>query len=168
MDEQRNEYRTGRTEPRRKHNGFIALLLILVIFLSGLVSVLGIMNIHLFRMLDAKKDAAPLSFSRQEALSPTQAEDAVIFAGMTIQEIPAVYQSVHELPAGLYISYVQEGSAAQQAGILAGDVLECINGTSVTTLDALKNLVSGSPSSVVLTLCRDGQHNEITMEVRKQ
>ena len=122
MDEQRNEYRTGRTEPRRKHNGIIALLLILVIFLCGLVSVLGIMNIRLFHLLDKKKQSAPLSFSRQEELLPTQSEDTVVFAGMTIQEIPAVYQSVHELPAGLYIAHIQEGSAAQLAGILAGDV----------------------------------------------
>lgn len=168
MDEQRNEYRTGRTEPRRKHNGIIALLLILVIFLSGLVSVLGIMNIRLFRLLDKKKHSAPLSFSRQEELLPTQTEDTVIFSGMTIQEIPAVYQSVHELPAGLYIAHIQEGSAAQQVGILAGDVLESFAGTPVTTLDALKNLLTDAKGSITLTICREGQHHQITLEVSQQ
>ena len=54
MDEQQFEYRTGRTEPQKKHNGLIAFLLILVIFLSGLVSVLGILNIHLFRLLETQ------------------------------------------------------------------------------------------------------------------
>ena len=168
MDEQRNEYRTGRTEPRRKHNGIIALLLILVIFLSGLVSVLGIMNIRLFHLLDKKKESAPLSFSRQEELLPTQTEDAVIFSGMTIQEIPAVYQSVHALPAGLYIAHIREGSAAQLAGILAGDVLETFAGTQVTTLETLKNLLSNAQGSVTLTVCRDGQHQQITLEVSRQ
>ena len=53
MDEQQYEYRTGRTEPTKKHNGLIAFLLICVIFLTGLVSALGLLNIHLFRLLDA-------------------------------------------------------------------------------------------------------------------
>ncbi len=166
MDEQRNEYRTGQTAPQKKHTGFIALLLILVIFLSGLVSVLGIMNIHLFRLLDEKKESASLSFSRQEAESPTKTENASVFAGMTIQEIPAVYQSVHELPSGLYIAHVQEGSAADKAGIMAGDVLECIDGAQVTTLEYLEKLPENSHYTV--TVCRDGQHTEHHLEVSKK
>ena len=165
MDKQRNEYRTGQTEPQKKRTGFIALLLILIIFLCGLVSVLGIMNIHLFRLLDKQKESAPLSFSRQEAESPTQVENATLFAGMTIQEIPAVYQSVHELPSGLYIAHVQKGSAADNAGILAGDVLECVNGAAVTTLEELESLPDNTQYTV--TVCRDGQHAEYILEVGK-
>ena len=44
-------YGTGRTEPPKSHSGIIALLLILVIFLSGIVSLLSFMNIKLFRQL---------------------------------------------------------------------------------------------------------------------
>ena len=42
---------TGKTEPPRSHSGIIALLLILVIFLSGIVSLLSFMNIKLFHQL---------------------------------------------------------------------------------------------------------------------
>ena len=49
--EEHFEYRTGRTDPAKSRRGLIAILLILVIFLGGLVSVLSILNIHLFRRL---------------------------------------------------------------------------------------------------------------------
>ena len=42
---------TGKTEPPKSHSGIIALLLILVIFLSGIVSLLSFMNIKLFHQL---------------------------------------------------------------------------------------------------------------------
>ena len=42
---------TGKTEPPKNHSGIIALLLILVIFLSGIVSLLSFMNIKLFHQL---------------------------------------------------------------------------------------------------------------------
>ena len=38
-------YGTGRTQPPKNRGGAVTVLLILVIFLSGLVTVLGIMNI---------------------------------------------------------------------------------------------------------------------------
>ena len=41
-------YGTGRTRPPKRYGGLIAILLVLVIFLSGLVSVLGILNVRLF------------------------------------------------------------------------------------------------------------------------
>lgn len=164
MDEQRNEYRTGPTEPRRKHNGLIAFLLILVILLSGLVSMLGIVNIRLFRLLDAKEQNTPLSFSQQEELSPTQSEDTVLFAGMAVQEMPAVYQSVHELPPGLYISHVQENSPAGKAGIQAGDVLVSFAGTPVSTLEALQTLLPNAQGGITVTVCRDGEHKDFTLK----
>lgn len=162
MNEQRNEYRTGRTEPQKKHNGIIALLLILVIFLSGLVSVLGIMNIHLFRLLDDQKGTAPLSFSQQDGTVELP-ENVVTVAGLHIQDIPALYQSVHELPEGLYISHVTDNSQAEQSGILAGDILVKFAGTPVSSLDTLKKLLTSG--QVDITVCREGQYLDFTLEV---
>ena len=48
-------YGTGRTQPRKNHGGLIAFLLILVILLSGIVGILGTMNIKLFAQLKARK-----------------------------------------------------------------------------------------------------------------
>ena len=77
MDERRNNhnlpwddsiYGTGRTRPRKSHGGIIALLLILVIFLSGVVAFLSIMNVRLLsRLNDAPEepDNHPMFFSQQ-------------------------------------------------------------------------------------------------------
>ena len=63
MDQRKNNtdpwddgvYGTGSTMPPKSHQGLIALLLILVIFLSGIVSVLSFLNIRLFQQLSREK-----------------------------------------------------------------------------------------------------------------
>ena len=59
MDDYRNHnepwdpsiYGTGRTRPPKNRGGLVAVLLVIVIFLGGLVSVLGILNVKLFTQL---------------------------------------------------------------------------------------------------------------------
>lgn len=60
-------YGTGRTNPPKNRGGIIAFLLVLVIFLGGLVSVLGILNVRLFTQLkqQSKKQGDSLSFVAQ-------------------------------------------------------------------------------------------------------
>ena len=74
MDENKNyrsdpwepgKYETGRTKPPKNHHGLIAVLLVVVIFLSGLVSFLGVLNVRLFAQLQAmphKEDEEKVSF----------------------------------------------------------------------------------------------------------
>ena len=57
-------YGTGKTKPPKSRGGIIALLLVVVIFLSGIASALGILNIKLFRQLnDRQESSVPMSFS---------------------------------------------------------------------------------------------------------
>lgn len=58
-------YGTGNTRPPKNHGGIIALLLIVVIFLSGIISVLGLMNVKLFKKLNQmnqQEQEMPVSF----------------------------------------------------------------------------------------------------------
>lgn len=50
-DDQSHSYRTGSTQPPKKHRGMIALLLVLMIFLCGIASALGLLNVRLFSQL---------------------------------------------------------------------------------------------------------------------
>ena len=65
-------YGTGRTHPRKSHGGAIALLLILVIFLSGVVAFLSIMNVRLLNQLSDQPDQNdhPMIFSQQNSTEP--------------------------------------------------------------------------------------------------
>lgn len=62
-------YGTGNTHPPKSYGGIIALLLVVVIFLSGIVSMLGLLNIRLFRELNqltAENVSLPISFTDTE------------------------------------------------------------------------------------------------------
>ena len=68
------KYETGRTNPPKSRNGLIAILLVVVIFLSGLVSFLGVLNVKLFAELKSQppEEEEPVSFvSDLEATEPT-------------------------------------------------------------------------------------------------
>ena len=49
------EYGTGRTQPPKSHSGIIAVLLIAVIVLTGTITLLGFMNIRMFRQLNRQE-----------------------------------------------------------------------------------------------------------------
>lgn len=78
------EYITGHTRPPKDHTGLLAFLLIVIIFLSGVVTVLGIMNVRLFRRLnEQEEEAASIEFAAERT------EDAAIsFAAEPIAEEP--------------------------------------------------------------------------------
>ena len=62
-------YGTGRTEPPKSRGGVIALMLILIIFLCGIVALLGILNIRLFRQLQTQKEEElAISFAMAETM----------------------------------------------------------------------------------------------------
>ena len=67
---------------------------------------------------------------------------------------------------GAYVGNVKPGSVAQQAGIQAGDVIIAIDGQPVRTADDLiragKRLSHGQ--SIPLTIVREGQHRELTLQ----
>lgn len=137
MDEQYYEYRTGQTKPQKSSRGLIAFLLICVIFLCGVVSLLGMLNIHLFRQLQQLGTETPLSFAEGE-LDPTALEEqSLTVGGITVQELPEVYQQLHELPPGLFVV------DSQVEQILPGDVLTEFDGAAVTTLEELNTLYAG-------------------------
>ena len=61
-------YRTGSTRPPKSHSGLVALLLVLVILLFGITTILGIVNIRLFRQVKQAEpeDTLPISFSNND------------------------------------------------------------------------------------------------------
>ena len=92
-------YGTGNTEPPKEHHGPMALMLILIIFLFGIVTVLGILNIRLFQELKLKRQETELSLSfTTEATLPPEttptempmaiAEEAPAFNSMQLQQSP--------------------------------------------------------------------------------
>ena len=135
MNEQNYEYRNGRTKPEKKHNGIIAVLLILVIFLSGLVSLLGIMNIHLLGKLQQAVEDTPLSFAEGDVTPMEPEGDTLTIGDITLQEQSEMYQQLYDLPAGLYVV-----DASENGQVLPGDVLVGFENTAVGSLAELNSI----------------------------
>ena len=98
-------YGTGPTEPPKERSGAMALMLILIIFLFGIIAVLGILNIRLFQELKLKRQEAELSLSfTTEATVPPQTtpeepmvammEEAASFSAMQIQQTPQSRENI--------------------------------------------------------------------------
>ena len=101
-------YGTGPTEPPPSRGGLVALMLILIIFLCGIITVLGILNIRMFRQMKVQERRQELSISfTTEPTVPDQTAPAVYahepaavsgeeaFSSMQLQSSP---QSVDNLP----------------------------------------------------------------------
>jgi len=134
-------YRTGGTQPPKSHGGLIAFLLVVIIFLCGISTALGLMNIRLFQQLTtiSHEETSPVVFSPSPAATAELPDAPLGFVG---QEISAFWQRYHKLPQGIYVTEVLEGSDASKQGVLPGDILVAINNTPISTPTELQELLS--------------------------
>ena len=133
-------YRTGSTRPPKSHSGIIAVLLVLVILLTGATTILGLVNIKLFREANEAEaeQTLPISFSNEDdhvittippeeiSISATEAPDPVEMApaavgmenipqsdGLSLQEI---YSSV--IDSVVSISCTYHGGSSTGTGVV--------------------------------------------------
>ena len=150
MDDYRNHnepwdpsiYGTGRTKPPKNHGGVIAVLLVIVIFLGGLVSVLGILNVRLFTQLKEQ------SGKQEEALSVvSQSEEQFLETSpAAMQTEPLDNQTRLELnPAPDSVpNIVQEGGLPLQQ--IYADTIDSVVSISCTMPGG-----TGTGTGVILT-----------------
>ena len=101
-------YGTGNTEPPKQRHGAMALMLILIIFLFGIITVLGVLNIRLFQELKLKKKEAELSISfvteatvaQEETIElhlPQEAsldEEEIVRSSMQLEQSPQSQENI--------------------------------------------------------------------------
>ena len=101
-------YGTGNTEPPKQRHGAMALMLILIIFLFGIITVLGVLNIRLFQELKLKKKEAELSISfvteatvvQEETIDlhlPQEAsldEEEIVRSSMQLEQSPQSQENI--------------------------------------------------------------------------
>ena len=72
---EQNFYETGSTRPPKSRRGFLAVILIVVIFIGGIVSALSLMNLHLFQPLNDNPEDTSFRFS-DETSNTTLSDNA--------------------------------------------------------------------------------------------
>ena len=83
--------------------------------------------------------------------------------GISGEQLPAAARVYYGLPEGVYVTYVAPDSGAWEAGVRKGDIITAINGTAVSSVDALntvKNRFSAG-DTVTLTIYRSGQTADV-------
>ena len=156
---EKDSYETGRTRPPKSRNGLMALLLVAVIFLGGLVSALGLMNIRLFRRMHSPSDIDLAFYAATE--SALSAETTASVLG---REVSAMEQRWYHIPAGFLLTEVSP-FCTQQLGLRHGDVLISLDGEKITDSDTLNQQLAAilAGQRAVLEVYRDGQTVTLTL-----
>lgn len=90
--------------------------------------------------------------------------------GIVTVDVTEAYSSYLGLPMGVYVQSVQEGSAAELAGLQVGDVIIGIQGEAITTgeeLNQIKNTYKAG-DKIKLTVERQGQDIEISVMLQEE
>jgi predicted metalloprotease with PDZ domain len=152
---EQDSYKTGSTKPPKNRGGLVAGLLVAVILLAGVCSILGLMNVQLFRMLQAEKKH-PVSFAPSETkvvtTEPTRDATGKPELGLTVDSIGELDQRYFHLPAGALITQVEAQGCGAKAGLAVGDIILSLNGVEVETAEALE---------LVLQTCQAGDRVEV-------
>ena len=130
------EYGTGSTQPPKSRGGLVAVLLIAVIFLTGIVTVLGILNIRLVKQMGMPMPTREpsISFSDAEtrplATDPSEPVLAADSFGMDLHSVPALpetavqgqltLQQIYQqsIPSVVSISCQIPGSTSTGTGVV--------------------------------------------------
>ncbi len=159
----RDTYQTGVTDPPKGHRGLITGLFMAVIFLCGIVTALGAMNVRLvWQVSGDETQTRTMSFTRQSGPEAASydwelEEEAFWELGFVGRQLPAVYCNYYGLPQGVYISQVDSASSLGKLGLQPADVLVEVNGAAVTGLADAKALLTGLQSGT-LRICRSGEY----------
>lgn len=131
-------YRTGSTKPPKNHRGLIAVLLVTVILLCGVVSILGVMNIRLFRQVSKTKaeNSLPIMFSNEDTqtfpatTAPSEATQGTIAPAdspISVENVPQEgglsLQDIYEknIPSVVSISCSFSGGSASGTGLILSE-----------------------------------------------
>ncbi len=137
-------YGTGRTEPPKDKGGLIALLLILIIFLCGIITVMGVLNVKLFQKLQVQEDNdLSISFTLGETM-PDETTAAVISETAPPENMDSI--DLQQSPMGI-------DNLPREGGLSLQDIYTQ-NIPSVVSI--ICTLSGGSSSGTGVVLSEDG------------
>ena len=96
-------------------------------------------------------------------------EEQAAAIGIPVKMWIAVFHRLMVFPRGFMVAEVTPGGAAEQAGVIAGSVITKFDGTSVSTIEELKNLLTyyeaGETVDLVVKIADNGEYVEKTISI---
>ena len=94
-------------------------------------------------------------------------ESKQAYLGITGSDVSESYSKQFNLPTGIYVQSVQEGSPAEKGGIYAGDIITKFDGNSVSTMENLINRLSNHQAGETITLTVKRMNQQGTFEEKE-
>lgn len=96
-------------------------------------------------------------------------EDAQGYLGVRISTVSNTMAEEFDMPVGVYINEVISGTAAERAGLQAGDIITSVNGITIATKEQLSARITcyRYGTTVTLTIMRrvQGEYQEVELPV---
>lgn len=112
--------------------------------------------------------ASPIIADLMERQTRTKvAEDEVGYIGISPQEVTSQTSQMYNMPEGIYVVSVEEGSAAANAGIMKGDIITKFDGSSISSYSDLQKTLQyyAAGDSVTVTVQRPQNGEYVSIEL---
>ena len=112
--------------------------------------------------------ASPIIADLMERQTRTKvAEDEVGYIGISRQEVTSQISQMYNMPEGIYVVSVEEGSAAANAGIMKGDIITKFDGSSISSYSDLQKMLQyyAAGDSVTITVQRPQNGEYVSVEL---
>lgn len=114
--------------------------------------------------------ASPIIADLMERQTRTKvAEDEVGYIGISLQEVTSQISQMYNMPEGIYLVSVEEGSAAANAGIMKGDIITKFDGSSISSYSDLQKTLqyyaAGDSATITVQRPQNGEYVSVELNL---
>lgn len=114
--------------------------------------------------------ASPIIADLMERQTRTKvAEDEVGYIGISPQEVTSQISQMYNMPEGIYVVSVEEGSAAANAGIMKGDIIIKFDGSSISSYSDLQKTLqyyaAGDSATITVQRPQNGEYVSVELNL---
>ncbi|MCC8104147.1 MAG: trypsin-like peptidase domain-containing protein [Clostridiales bacterium] len=107
---------------------------------SAKVSASGVEGMGYAIPIDEAKPILEQLMERETREKADESEQA--YLGVYTQDISSEARELYDIPSGVYITYVESGSPAEDAGLKQGDIISAMDGVNVSSTDGFEELLT--------------------------
>lgn len=114
--------------------------------------------------------ASPIIADLMERTTRDKVEEGETgYMGIILQNVTSQISQMYNMPTGVYVVSVEEGSAAQTAGIMAGDIITRFDGEQISSSTDLQDIMqyyaAGATAQVTIMRPERGEYVEYKLDI---
>lgn len=115
--------------------------------------------------------ASPIIAELMERQTRTEkvATEDMGYIGISLQEVNSQISQMYNMPEGIYVVSVEGGSAAEEAGIMSGDIITKFDGSKITSYSELQNVLqyyaAGTTAKITVMRPENGQYVQYDLDI---